>query len=153
MPNDLKIDIRHVKLIVRWHKMWLARRSEFWPRKWIPCPNLALVWYMACYFSFELGPTWMWKREKSYFFFTKSARAHLLWSILNCILQIQYILVSSHAKIGVLRQCLVMFNHCLNSPGSKTTYALPFLGGIKYQKGEKNSNFFLPRSSKIIPPT
>ena len=113
--------------------------------------GFSLIYGMLLFFW--IRPNLNVKTWKVVFFFTKSARAHLLWSILNCILQIQYILVSSHAKIGVLRQCLVMFNHCLNSPGSKTTYALPFLGGIKYQKGEKNSNFFLPRSSKIIPPT
>ena len=113
--------------------------------------GFSLIYGMLLFFW--IRPNLNVKTWKVVFFFTKSARAHLLWSILNCILQIKYILVSSHAKIGVLRQCLVMFNHCLNSPGSKTTYALPFLGGIKYQKGEKNSNFFLPRSSKIIPPT
>jgi len=113
--------------------------------------GFSLIYGMLLFFW--IRPNLNVKTWKVVFFFTKSARAHLLWSILNCILQIQYILVSSHAKIGILRQCLVMFNHCLNSPGSKTTYALPFLGGIKYQKGEKNSNFFLPRSSKIIPPT
>ena len=113
--------------------------------------GFSLIYGMLLFFW--IRPNLNVKTWKVVFFFTKSARAHLLWSILNCILQIQYILVSSHAKIGVLRQSLVMFNHCLNSPGSKTTYALPFLGGIKYQKGEKNSNFFLPRSSKIIPPT
>ena len=113
--------------------------------------GFSLIYGMLLFFW--IRPNLNVKTWKVVFFFTKSARAHLLWSILNCILQIQYILVSLHAKISVLWQCLVMFNHCLNSPGSKTTYALPFLGGIKYQKGEKNSNFFLPRSSKIIPPT
>ena len=62
MPNYLWIDIQHVKSVLRWPIMYLTATSApvrrfqclFWPRKWIPCPNFAIVSYATFILNFLL---------------------------------------------------------------------------------------------------
>ena len=60
------------------------------------------------------------------FFTKKRARAHFCSdSFKTKKMHVIYIILSSHAKISLLRQFLVMFKHCLNFPESNTFYAPP----------------------------